>query len=111
MTRRNSRRAICALGVITVHELETAVLHNAFPQRMGPGVMNLVPTHVRHFETLAAGRIVQGRSEPAHLACKDTQAVGAAVIIAVVAQGQHAETAAEKAIGAGGRADDVVESA
>src|SRR3569623_836812 len=57
-------RGIGGRGVITVHEIETAVLHNAFPQRMGPGVMNLVPTHVRHLETLAAGRIVQGRSAP-----------------------------------------------
>src|SRR3569623_2478980 len=46
-------RGIGGRGVITVREIETAVMHSAFPRRMGPGVMNLVPTHVRHFETLA----------------------------------------------------------
>src|SRR3569623_1544218 len=65
-------RGIGGRGVITVHEIETAVLHIAFPLRMGPGVMYLVPTHVRLFETLAAGSILQGRSEPAHLAFLET---------------------------------------
>src|SRR3569623_458461 len=91
-------RGIGRHRVITVDEIKAAVLRNAFPQRMRAGLMQFVPTHVRHLEPLAARRIVQGLAETTHLAADDAEPRRAVVLVAAVEQGLHTEADAEEGL-------------
>src|SRR3569833_1600011 len=80
-------RGIGRHRVITVDEIKAAVLRNTFPQRMRAGLMQFVPTHVRHLEPLAARRIVQSLAETTHLAADDAEPRRAVVLVVVFVLG------------------------
>src|SRR3569832_2785054 len=103
-------RGIGRHRVITEDEIKAAVLRNAFPQRMREGLLQFVPTHVRHLEPLAARRIVQRLAETTHLAADDAAPRRAVVLVAAVEQRLHTEADAEEGLVARALAYRLVET-
>ena len=48
------------IHIVAMHKIEATAVGDAFPHRMGDGLVNLVPTHMRDFELFALIALTAG---------------------------------------------------